>query len=108
MGKVYEALLRAESEDAERGLADDADDVEAIDVEDERAIRNPRGINHTALDDDPRFGHDIEAAVERGLAREGDAGLGRGLPRGGGSGPQPRTAPRRGRAGLRFPAYLPR
>ena len=83
MGKVYEALLRAESEDAERGLADDADDVEAIDVEDERAIRNPRGINHTALDDDSLFGHDIEAVVERGFAREGDADFDRGFARGG-------------------------
>ncbi|HJQ22543.1 MAG TPA: CpsD/CapB family tyrosine-protein kinase [Blastocatellia bacterium] len=77
MGKVYEALLRAESEDAERDLVEDADDVEAIDVEDERMIRNPRGVEHAALDDDALFEHDVETEVEA----EFDRGFGRNVER---------------------------
>lgn len=85
MGKVYEALLRAESEDAERGVIDtiDADDLDAIDVEDERAIRNPRGVERAALDDEPLFGQEVEAELERGFAREDEAGVDRNSGRGG-------------------------
>jgi len=69
MGKVYEALLRAESEDIERGVADDAArQIEVIDVEDERAIRNPRGFERDSLDSEPGFERDFEPEVERGFA----------------------------------------
>jgi Mrp family chromosome partitioning ATPase len=75
MGKIYEALLRAESDDIERSVADDqADESDAIDVEDERAIRNPRGLEHLALDGgrgvERDFAHDVERGVERDF--EGD------------------------------------
>src|SRR5437868_7346057 len=82
MGKVYEALLRAESEDAVRGLHDDTDDIEAIDVEDERAIRNPRGIDRAILDDDAGFDLDTESEIEPGFAREAEGNFDRGFKRG--------------------------
>lgn len=64
MGKVYEALLRAESEDATLDFDDEADDVEVIDVEDEREIRNPHGIGRDAVDATPAFGRDFEQEDE--------------------------------------------
>jgi len=82
MGKVYEALLRAESEDAVRGLDDDTDDIEAIDVEDERAIRNPHGIDRAILDDDAAFDLDTEAEIEPGFTREAEGNFDRGFNRG--------------------------
>jgi Mrp family chromosome partitioning ATPase len=73
MGKVYEALLRAESEDATLDFDDEADDVEAIDVEDEREIRNPHGVDRDATDATPAYGRSFEQEVddedERSLER---------------------------------------
>src|ERR1044071_1392520 len=72
MGKVYEALLRAESNGAVRGVAGHMDEIEAVDVEDERAIRNPRGFEGAALDD-LDIGRDLDDKFdgdgERGAAR---------------------------------------
>ncbi|HKQ09030.1 MAG TPA: CpsD/CapB family tyrosine-protein kinase [Blastocatellia bacterium] len=82
MGKVYEALLRAESEDAVRGLDDDTDDIEAIDVEDERAIRNPHGIERATLGDDAGFELDTEAEIAPGFAIEAEGNFDRGFNRG--------------------------
>jgi Mrp family chromosome partitioning ATPase len=66
MGKVYEALLRAESEDATLDFDDEADDVDVIDVEDEREIRNPHGMDRDALDGASDFGRDFEQDVDAG------------------------------------------
>ncbi|MFL6215159.1 MAG: CpsD/CapB family tyrosine-protein kinase [Blastocatellia bacterium] len=72
MGKVYEALLRAENEDD----TDDFDeaDIDAIDVEDEREIRNPHGVDRDALDATPDFerGFEQEIESERGFDRNPD------------------------------------
>ncbi len=66
MGKVYEALLRAENEVVERNVADDeVEQLDAIDVEDERAIRNPRGFERAGVDDGLGFERDFEPEVER-------------------------------------------
>jgi Mrp family chromosome partitioning ATPase len=68
MGKVYEALLRAEGGDYGRGVADDEmGPVEAIDVEDERAIRNPRGFGRAGLDDGLGLADDFESDAGRDL-----------------------------------------
>src|SRR5690242_7116616 len=73
MGKVYEALLSAESADDRLDLDAEADDVDAIDVEDERGIRNPHGVDREGLDATPNygrgFGQEIDADDERDLER---------------------------------------
>jgi capsular exopolysaccharide synthesis family protein len=72
MGKVYEALLRAESNGAARGVVGDIDEIEAVDVEDERAIRNPRGFEGAAPDGTLDIGRDLEdfdGDGERGAVR---------------------------------------
>jgi Mrp family chromosome partitioning ATPase len=74
MGKVYEALLRAESEDDGLDFDDEAGDFEAIDVEDERAIHNPRGVEHAAPHDGTDFGRgpgqELEQEAGRGVDRD--------------------------------------
>jgi Mrp family chromosome partitioning ATPase len=69
MGKIYEALLRAETDTAAPGVADEGDDIEAIDVEDERAIRNPHGLDGAVLK--------AEVDYERHGARDTGRGCGR-------------------------------
>jgi Mrp family chromosome partitioning ATPase len=70
MGKIYEALLRAESEDTTRGADDgEADEIDAIDVEEERTIRNPRGFERDTLDSELGFERDLDGDLERDLER---------------------------------------
>lgn len=77
MGKVYEALLRAETEDAARaGEGDDLDELDAIDVEDERTIHNPRGFDDAAgdLGFDRDLAHDDESDYESSPRRRAGRG----------------------------------
>lgn len=69
MGKVYEALLRAETEYTTDDFDDEADIIEAIDVEDERAIRNPHSIDRGVTDFGRGFDEEFDAELERGLER---------------------------------------
>ena len=73
MGKVYEALLRAENQGA-AGVAHDVGEIEAIEVDDERAIRNPRGFEGAALDGELAIERDLDDEFgrddERGPARD--------------------------------------
>src|SRR5690349_19785266 len=72
MGKVYEALLRAESEDATLDFDDETDDLDAIDVEDEREIRNPRGMDRDVINEASDFGRDLEQDFDAGRGVDRD------------------------------------
>ena len=71
MGKVYEALLRAESADAMRDVADlEAADIEAIEVEDEREIHTHGFARNDELNNEPDFESEFDDR-ERGPIRNG-------------------------------------